>query len=99
MRRHLTILAGAIGLLGAVVFAPNAIAGGSVAVSIATPGFAVGYSNYGGYAAAYPPPVYYAPAPVYYGPAYYGAPAVVAYGAYRPWYHHHAYYGPYYRHW
>ena len=103
MKRYLTGIAAAVATAGTLAFAPNASAGNSFAVSIGAPGFAVGFSNQGGYVAAYPAPapVYYAPAPVYYGPTYYYGPpvGVVAYGAYRPWYHdHHAYHGPY-RHW
>ena len=97
MKRVLTAVA-ALTVLGTAAFATSASAN-SLAVSIGGPGFAVGYSNHGGYVAAYaPPPVYYAP-PAYYAPYPYGyyAPAVV-YGRaayHRPW--PRAYYP--YRHW
>ena len=101
MRRYLRSLAAAAVLAVAAGFTTGAWAN-SFAVSIGAPGFAVGYSNHGGYVAAYaPPPVYYGPA--YYGPAYVPAPpvyyrppvvygGVVYYGGYRPYYRH-------YRHW
>lgn len=97
MKRYRTSLAVIAALAGTAVFASSAMAN-SFAVSIGTPGFAVGYSNYGGYVSAYaPPPAYYAPAPSpYYAPTYYGPPVVYGYsGGYRPYYHH---YHPY-RHW
>jgi len=94
MKRYLTSLAVIGALAGTAVFASSAMAN-SFAVSIGTPGFAVGYSNYGGYVSAYAPPVYYAPTP-YYAPTYYGPPVVYGYYGYRPYYHH--YYRPY-RHW
>ena len=99
MRRFPTSLAGAFLFAGAIAFAPSALAN-SFAISIGVPGFAVGYTNHGGYAAAYAPPpvvrygppVYYAPAPAYYGARVaYGR--VVYYDGYRPWSYH------YYRHW
>jgi hypothetical protein len=94
MGRYLKVLATVTALGAAVAFAPAAAAN-SYSVAIGTPGFAVGYSNYGygGYAAYGPPySYYYAPAP-YYGP-YYG-PNVAFYGYYGPHYYHHHYY----RHW
>jgi len=98
MKRYLTSVAVVAALAGTAVFASSAMAN-SFAVSIGTPGFAVGYSNYGGYVSAYaPPPVYYAPTP-YYGPAYYGSTyygppvAFSYYGGYRPYHHY------YHRHW
>jgi len=104
MKRIVTSLAAAGVVASAMLFAPGALAN-SVAVSIGAPGFAVGYSNHGGYIAAYaPPPVYYAP-PAYYpysdpyyapAPVYYGAPVVYGgvtyYGGYHPWHRG-------YRHW
>jgi hypothetical protein len=98
MRRYLTALAVVVALGGAIAFSSTAAAN-SFAVSIGGPGFAVGYSNHGGYVAAYaPPPVYYAPAPYYrpYSPAYYPSygPTVVYGGYYGPVHHHR-----YYRHW
>ena len=100
MRSYLKPLAAVAVVAGAAAFATGALAN-SFAVSIGAPGFAVGYSNHGGYVAAYaPPPAYYAPPAYspYYAPApvYYGAPVVYRrayYGGYRPW--------PYrnYRHW
>ena len=97
MKRVLTAVA-ALTVLGTAAFAPSASAN-SFAVSIGGPGFAVGYSNHGGYVAAYaPPPVYYAP-PAYYGLypyGYYVPPVVYGRAAYyRPW--PRAYYP--YRHW
>ena len=102
MKRTLTLLATAGVVAGAMLFAPGALAN-SFAVSIGAPGFAVGYSNHGGYVSAYAPaPVYYAPPAYdpysYYAPApvYYGAPVVygsVYYGGYRRWPHY------YHRHW
>ena len=93
MKRYLTSLAVIAALAGTAVFASSAMAN-SLAVSIGTPGFAVGYSNYGGYVSAYaPPPGYYAPTP-YYAPTYYGPPVVYGYYGYRPYYHHY-----YHRHW
>ena len=95
MGRYLKIFAAVTALGAAVAFAPTAAAN-SYSVAIGTPGFAVGYSNYGygGYV-AYGAPYYYAPAP-YYGPYYYG-PNVAFYGYYGPHYYHHRHY--YYRHW
>ena len=104
MKRIVTLLAAAGVVAGTTLFAPGALAN-SFAVSIGAPGFAVGYSNHGGYVAAYaPPPVYYAP-PAYYpyydpyyvaAPVYYGAPVVYGgvtyYGGHRVWrhgYYHH----------
>src|SRR5215831_15112555 len=86
MKRIVTLLAAAGVVAGAALFSTAALAN-SFAVSIGAPGFAVGYSNHGGYVSAYvPPPTYYAP-PAYYpydtypygayyspAPAYYGAP-------------------------
>ena len=98
MKRHLAILAAATAVAGSAVFAGSALAN-SFAVSIGAPGFAVGFSNHGGYIAAAVPPLYPAPAYAtpypYYAPApvYYGAPVV--YG--RPVYYHRPY--RYYRHW
>jgi len=103
MKRIVTLLAAAGVVAGAALFSTAALAN-SFAVSIGAPGFAVGYSNYGGYVAAYaPPPAYYAP-PAYYpytygpydspAPVYYGAPVVyggVTYYGHRPYYRH--------RHW
>lgn len=92
MKRYLTSLAVVAALAGTAVFASSVMAN-SFAVSIGTPGFAVGY--YGGYVSAYaPPPAYYAPAPYYAPSYYYGPPVVYGYYGYRPYHHHH-----YYRHW
>jgi hypothetical protein len=97
LRRYLTALAAVLALGAAAAFAPTAVAN-SYSVAIGGPGFAVGYSNHGGYGYVYSPPPayypgYYAPAP-YYSPYYYG-PTVVYGGYYRPYgYHRH-----YYRHW
>ena len=100
MKRHLAILAAATLVAGSAVFAGSALAN-SFAVSIGAPGFAVGFSNHGGYVAAAVPPVYaapvyaapypyYAPAPVYYSaPVVYGRPGFY----HRPWPYRH------YRHW
>ena len=98
MKRIVTLLAAAGVVAGATFFAPAALAN-SFAVSVGAPGFAVGFSNHGGYVAAYaPPPVYYAP-PAYYPPYTYYAPAPVYYGA-PVVYGGVTYYGhrPYYRH-
>jgi hypothetical protein len=103
VKRTLSALAVLAVVGGAVAFSSTAAAN-SFAVSIGVPGLAVGYSNHGGYVAAYAPPVAYAPPaayapPVAYAPApvYYDSywrPPVVYYG-YRP--AAHRYYG--YRHW
>jgi hypothetical protein len=102
--RFATVL-GAVGLAAAVAYAPAASADRvGFSLSVGGPGYAVSVGNYGGYYDRYyvapPPPVYYAPAPVYrpyYPPApvyrpYY-APVVVAppvvvrpYPVYRPYY-------------
>ena len=100
LRRYLTASAAVLALGAAAVFAPTAAAN-SYSVAIGGPGFAVGYSNHGGYGYVYSPPPayypgyypgYYAAAP-YYSPYYYG-PTVV-YGGYNGPYGHRRYY----RHW
>jgi hypothetical protein len=94
---HLSAVA-AVAVLGSVVAFAPAAAANSYAVSIGAPGFAVGFSNHGGYVSAYaPPPVYYAPAPVYYEPYSYGPTVVYGNYNYGPYYHPR--YHRYYRHW
>jgi hypothetical protein len=93
MGRYLKVLAAVTALGAAAAFAPTAAAN-SYSVAIGTPGFALGYSNYGygGYV-GYGPPYYYAPYYYDHGPYYYG-PSVAFY--YGPLYYHHHHY---YRHW
>ena len=99
MGRYLKIFAAVAALGAAVAFAPTAAAN-SYSVAIGTPGFAVGYSNYGyggyvDYGAPYYAPYPYSYQPYYYQPYYYG-PNVAFYGYYGPHYYHHHHY---YRHW
>jgi hypothetical protein len=99
MKRFVAAVAVIVALGGAAAYASSASAN-YFAVSIGGPGFAVGYSNHGGYVAAFAPaPVYYAPAPAYYRPypyAYYASPVVYAGPVYyRPWPRRNYYY----RHW
>jgi hypothetical protein len=99
MKRYIPAVAVIAALAGTAAYASSAAAN-SFGVSVAVPGFAVGFGNNGGYVSAYaPPPAYYAPAPyyvpapAYYGPYPYYAPPV-AYGSvvyYGGSYHHHYY--------
>jgi hypothetical protein len=102
MKRYLTALAVVAAFAGTAGFASSAAAN-SFGVSVATPGFAVGFGNNSGYVSAYAPPAYYAPppyyapAPAYYGPYPYSYGPPVAYGGvvyYGGSYHHY-----YHRHW
>lgn len=96
--RIATIAAAAVLAVAGTTLASTASAHGGVAVSIGVPGFAVGYSNYGGAFAYAAPPVVYAPpvayygAPVVYPPVVYGPRVVVA----RPYVYHRPYWRAHY---
>jgi hypothetical protein len=94
--RLATIAATAALAIAGTTLAPAASAS-QFSVSIAAPGFGVGYSNYGPYGHSYvyaAPPVVYAPPVAYYGAGYplvYGPRVVYArpYVYHRPYWHAH----------
>ena len=70
MKHRLATIAAATALVLAGTTLASTASANSVSVSVGVPGFAVGYSNHGGYAYV-GPPVAYAPPVAYYGAPYY----------------------------